>query len=292
MTTITEGTALQASTEAGAIIQALNDLQAKIDGNLVEIDPDKVYVYRDSYGNFQTDSASFQEEARKVKRRTLKQGSFTVSDIDSFTSYLAKHGTSSTEVWCNAQKCSVKAVIDAHGPGPERAYGAHHLIMGIPLSPEWENLTRLNGKFITQAEFAEFVENEYKIFVKPSALVMLEIAQTFQAKKKVSYQSGVRNKDGQIAFEYTEENQTVGKVHIPDVIGLKVPVYEGDEPVGIAARLQYRINDDKKLYIRFLLDHPEEVKDQAFKARVKTLRDQLKTLKTPPLVLNGSGGDY
>ena len=76
---------------------------------------------------------------------------------------------------------------------------------------------------------------------------------------------------------------------IPDEITVRVAVFENSEPVTVKVRVQYKIDDDKKLYLRFLMDRPEEVKQAVFYLITEQLAKQIGELPQNPAVYTGTG---
>lgn len=81
-----------------------------------------------------------------------------------------------------------------------------------------------------QAEFAEFIERNLPDIVEPVGADMLEISRSLQAKKKVSFASGIRLANGQTELTYEEDIQGTaakGKLQIPEIFKIGIKVIEG-----------------------------------------------------------------
>lgn len=138
-----------------------------------------------------------------------------------------------------------------------------------PLSAEWKTWTAASGRQMTQEEFARFIEDNIPDVATPPAADMLEIARSLEAKKKVNFAAGIRLSNGQSELTYEETIQGTaakGKLSVPEVFTIGVPVFENGFRYAVDARLRYRISDGGKLAMWFELVRPHKILEDAFKA--------------------------
>lgn len=213
-----------------------------------------------------------------------KTGQHTVTDPASFAGYLAKHGLPQTELWGDADRGTIRAVINAHdgdtdgkdGPVGEldedgqtglAGWGDHTATLQLRHTPDWTEWTSRDGKLMRQTEFAEFIEDHLPNFVTPTGADMLELAQTFQATTRVDFDSSQRLKSGETQIAYKESTEaTAGKkgtIAIPDTFTLGLQVYERGDAYKIDARFRYRI-DGGQLALGYKLTRPRDVLLAAF----------------------------
>ncbi|MFK5689577.1 DUF2303 family protein [Ornithinimicrobium sp. LYQ92] len=211
-----------------------------------------------------------------------KTGQITLTNVDSFIDALAKHGLPETELYANTKAGTIRAVINAHGftsGGTEDAagYGDHTITLALPATKDWQQWTAHDGKLMTQADFAEFIEDHLPNFVTPSGADMLELAQTFQATTKVDFASSQRIASGETQLLYTEEqNATAGKkgsLAIPDKFSLALQPFERGEAYRVEARFRYRINGGN-LALGYRLTRPEDVLRDAFDQVIEFVQGQ------------------
>ena len=124
----------------------------------------------------------------------------------------------------------------------------------------------LNEKPVPQTEFAEFIEDNRSDIIDPVSAVMLEIARDLQAHSEVNFASKVNLRNGAAVLSYDEQikaSVTTGQIEVPETFKIGIPVFFGEHPVEISARLRFRITDGK-LKFQYKLYRPAEIIAQAF----------------------------
>lgn len=233
-----------------------------------------LYIITDADGSHHTlDLREDIENGQEHPNR--KAGRFTLSQVDSFTAYLAKHGLPETEVWADLDRNRITAVINAHEDAHGNAgWGDHRATLQMKVTPDWSDWTSGSGKLSSQVDFAEFVEQHLPNFVSPTGADMLELAQTIKGTSKGNFESTKRLTGGQTAIEWREETTaTAGKkgdIKIPDVVDLALQVFEGGPSYRVAARFRYRINAGA-LSLGYVLERPIEVRRDAFERVVEQI---------------------
>ncbi|MFE5771418.1 DUF2303 family protein [Streptomyces sp. NPDC056485] len=238
------------------------------------LDPGRIYVVRTSEGGLRTVDLTGPEHTGTPTR---KQGTTTVRDAASFTTYYAKHADTSTEVYADAERLTVTAVLDAHAAAEPR-WRLHRLALALRQTEAWAQWLAFDGKLLGQEQFAEFLEDHLPELLEPSAATMLEIAQSIQATTKAEFQSSTRLHSGERQLKYVEDTRAAagrkGELTIPEsfIIGL-IP-FEGSEGYRLTARLRYRITDNQ-LRIGYKLDRPGDTIRTAFADVVRTIGEQI-----------------
>lgn len=227
-----------------------------------ELQPGKFYAYLTPNGVREVDLTG--PEYTGTPNR--KHGTTTVRDADSFRKYYEKHADADTEVYANAERLTVTAVLDAHQAAAARWEG-HRLTLGLAKTDAWRQWMELDGKLMGQEQFAEFLEDHLPELVEPDAATMLEIAQSIQAATKVDFQSGTRLATGERQFKYVETVNAKagqrGELTIPETFVIGLVPFEGSEGYKLTARLRYRIADTQ-LRIGYKLERPADVLKAAF----------------------------
>ena len=232
-----------------------------------------------------------QKTADHPRRKT---GYFHVYDAESFVTYVGRHCTADTEVWASVERRQVQAVINGHGPAGVGSPGHHDHTATLVLqhTPGWLAWLKLDGRLLHQVEFAEHIEDRLIDVVDPPAADMLLIAQTFQSKKSVDYESAQRLSDGQTVLEYREHVTTgagpKGQLAVPDAFLIALTPFRGGETYKVRARLRTRVADGA-LLLGYVLDRPEEVLEAAFKDVVSAVDVGLSDDPCGPIV-NGWPG--
>lgn len=212
-----------------------------------------------------------------------KRGTVTVRDAESLVAYIHRHSTAHTEIWADRERGQIVAVINGHAPEEDTdlllaGHGDHRAVLALRKTPAWTAWEGLNGKMLTQAQFAEHTEDRQIDIVDPKPADMLEVVQTFKAAKTVDFESSQRLSSGEVVLEYRETvNAQAGKkgqLTIPEHFTLGLQPYEGSDRYRVGARLRYRINDGT-LLLGYALDRPEDVLDNAFNDVVTAVTDEV-----------------
>lgn len=245
----------------------IDNVQTIVDTALLGAEPaelqlGKFYAYLGKNGVHEVDLTGSQYTGIPAR----KQGTTVVRDAESFRKYYEKHADAGTEVYANAERLSVTAVLDAH-TGDAARWEGHRLTLSLAKTDAWRQWLELDGKLMGQEQFAEFLEDHLPELVDPDAATMLEIAQSFQAATKVEYQSGTRLATGQRQFQFVETMNAKagqkGQLTIPEVFAIALVPFEGSAAYKLTARLRYRIVDTQ-LRIGYKLERPADTLTAAF----------------------------
>lgn len=214
------------------------------------------------------------DEYRNIPRR--KTGHFTAHDTDSLARYIAKHGTSATEIWADTPGTRIVAVLNDHAEN-EPGWGDHRATFAVKPTPAWQAWAALDGKFVDQTTFAEHIEDRTIDIAKPTAATMLEIAQSITATIGVSFESSKRLSSGEQQLTYKENHDAKaghrGQLEIPSVIELGLIPFYGAAPYKVTARFRYRIHDGQ-LRLAYKLERPEDVIRDAFDGLLADLTEK------------------
>jgi uncharacterized protein YfdQ (DUF2303 family) len=210
---------------------------------------------------------------------TRKTGTTTVRDAESFTAYWDKHHDDNSEVYADAERLTVTAVLDAHtADGPR--WAGHRLHLALRETTAWKQWLHMDGQLMDQEAFAEFLEDHLPELLEPSAAEMLEIAQSFQAAVKVDFQSATRLSSGQRQFQYVETQSTKagqkGQLTVPETFTVGLIPFEGSEGYQFTARLRHRIGQ-QGLRLGYKLERPDDIRKKAFQDVVRAIGEQIDT---------------
>lgn len=217
-----------------------------------------------------------QQFAPRPRRKT---GTVKTHDANAFTTYVTKHGLTSTEIWADEENARVVAVINAHDVSDDLAdegdpgWGDHRALLSVRKSDAWNAWLAKDGKWMRQDEFAEHIEDRAIDIAKPTGADVLELAQSITATVGVSFESSKRLSNGERQLEYKETIDAKagnrGRLEIPEIIELGLIPFQGAPAYKVKARFRYRINGGN-LALSYALERPEDVLRTAF-ADVVTL---------------------
>lgn len=244
-------------------METINNAQTLLDAGRAAVPIFKIAehpfaVIPDDYGIHDLES--------KLPAPMRKKGSLKLAAAASFIALVNAEKTASTRLYATVNPPSFSAIFNDHtaetGPG-WRDYEASY---ACPLSVEWKTWLALSGKQQTQEAFAQFIEANLPDIATPPAADMLEISRSLEAKKKVNFASGIRLSNGQNELTYEEEisgTASKGKLSVPEIFTIGIPVLEGGPRYQVEARLRYRIGDAGKLAIWYELVRPHKIIEHA-----------------------------
>jgi hypothetical protein len=247
-----------------------SDAQAVIDAarrgvQPVQLDPGAIYSVLDSDGlpHF-LDTDEWADRPRRVHRNVK------VQDAASFTGYLAARvgpdnvtaRAGGLEIWADVETRAITAVLDG-GAG----WSCDTATLILAPSPEWSAWAGKSGAFLTQAAFAEFVEDNLDRIVDPPGADLLEIAQTLQGTIRVAWAAAERLADGSRTLAWSEDADTKagrkGRLTLPAQITAALRPFAPGPAFKVVAALRHRIGKDG-LAVGFKLRGADDVVAAAF----------------------------
>jgi uncharacterized protein YfdQ (DUF2303 family) len=206
-----------------------------------------------------------------------KTGVVNVDDPDSFVGYVKRHGNSDvTTLWSKLDHDRVTAVIDDYADDADgftgdddNGHGQHRAVLQLRLTPEWKTWVANDGVLLSQAAFAEFLEDNASAIRNPAPTDFIAVARTFTAHKNLKFGSSTHLQSGEVQFQY-EETVTAGAnrkgdIAIPEEFEVGLVPYEGGGAFAVTARFRYRLTDDG-LGLGYRLIRPDIIKQAAFDA--------------------------
>lgn len=192
----------------------------------------------------------------------------TARTVQSLIDYTQRHKTEATAIFADVETGRVQSVIDYIPADNGGAHKAQKCTYDAPFSEEWKRWSAITGKQQNQEAFALFIEENRADVVNPDGATILELAKTLDAKKKVTFKSGIRLDDGSVTLDYTDETVAsgggiTGKIPIPTEIELGIPVFFGGDRYKVTAFFRYRIVEGK-LVMWVDLHRIKHIRDAAF----------------------------
>lgn len=172
----------------------------------------------------------------------------TLIEAASFITYVKRFALPESIIFADLQARKLVAVFDYHGAPDVARWGKHSAVLGLRHPQPWLEWTAASGKPVDQATFAMFIEDHLPDIIEPAGARVLEMALQLQAKKDVSFASGLRLVDGEHQLAYEERidaSAAKGTMKIPDKLQLALAVFEGGESYRVDARFRYRIKDGR-----------------------------------------------
>lgn len=194
-----------------------------------------------------------------------KTGTAKVDTLESFIDLSNRHKTVESAIFASTdwQKPTLTAVIDYHHNASPRAdWCKHRVHYAFPASEQWKTWVAMNGKTMSQADFAAFIEDniadlsspqvmevtefEGKFMTKiatPSELITLsrglQVHVSSKAANAVTLQSG----EGEIVWNEVHNDATGKKLVVPGLFMLQIPLFHMGEAQRVPVRLRYRVRE-------------------------------------------------
>lgn len=208
-------------------------------------------------------------------RRAL--GTSVVYDVDSMGFLWTKHASAHSELFADDKAFTITGVLNAdEGSTGNPGFRDHRVEFRSVLTPAWVAWALLDGKMLSQADFAEHIEDRVIDIVSPTGAEMLDLAQHFEATTKVDFESADRLGDGQRRLVYKETVQAkagqTGEIVIPEKFTVGLQPFEGGDAYRITARLRYRISGGN-LQLGYKFERPEDVLRTAFTDRMTAVSE-------------------
>lgn len=187
-----------------------------------------------------------------------KKGTATVSTLDSFIDLINRHKTEHSVVFASTcwPKLFLLAVIDYHEANEgNAAFGQHRINYTFPVTDEFNAWMAMDGKAMSQLDFATFIENRIAEVASPSEddkqysdlfqtkfasaadMMMLSRGLEVHVASAVKAQHTLASGEKEIVF--TEQHDT--KITVPGLFMVSVPAFLDSDPVRLPARLRYRV---------------------------------------------------
>lgn len=233
--------------------------------------PGVVYAVAGNDGSTRVlDTDTYEESPRHIAAARV------VGNAESFVAYVTKHVVPGhTEVYADTPSSAVVAVLDSHDAG-QGGWQKHTARLELRHTKSWEAWTKVDGQLLAQTDFAEFIEQQALDVRSPETAVLIEIAQSFQAKTSVDFEGGERLDSGQVRLEYKEtvtaKAGQKGHIDIPTELELLLRPYIGGPVYVVVARFRYRLRGSQ-LGLGIVLQRPQEILDAAFADIVTEIRD-------------------
>lgn len=159
---------------------------------------------------------------------------------------------------------ALTTVFDYHEPGykGQPHHGRHGARYGFPLSDEWCAWKAADGKAMSQAQFAEFLETRVVDVLEPAAageatkklveqigialagpstLLTLSRGLNVRVDAKVVQAVNLSTGETQVSYEETHQGREGGSLKVPGGFAIAIPVFRGGARYQVAVRLRYRV---------------------------------------------------
>lgn len=193
-----------------------------------------------------------------------KSGTADVTTLDSFIDLVNRHKTADSVIFADTdwRKPSLTAVIDYHENQSDGTADncSHRIHYAFPLSEDWKAWIAMDGKQISQAEFAEWIEDHLPDLSAPDTAEEEDFREKFGLKVahpnemvalsrglQVHVESRVKNNvvlqtgEGEITWDEEHKDAAGNKISVPGLFILSISPFFDGETTRIPVRLRYRV---------------------------------------------------
>lgn len=259
-------------TDLEAIRASRSDMQVVVDTALASAEPNDVDPESTLIGVIPTDAkAVVYDLERFLDTPRRATGTTELHTADSLAAYVNAHKGDATALYVDVYERRLEAVLN-DDDGQDPLWRDWRAVLALRHTEQWNRWAAIDGKYVSQEDFAELVEERIEDIAVPSGAELLEIATTFSAKTGVNFRSAVVLTSGQRQLTWHETIDATagpdGDLIVPAELTLVLTPFEGEgEPQGVTAKLRYRINNGA-LAIGVKLVNAEDVIRDAFEAEV------------------------
>lgn len=173
----------------------------------------------------------------------VRSTSVTVDQRASFVTYTNRFSDDRTILIADYDTGTISAALDWHAEGPRPAPQPRQHTCKLKLrdSEEFSRWNKMQGKMVSQAEFAAFLEENAVDVVDPEPAVLIEISRDLEATQGVTFKSSTRLESGDRAFVYETETKTRGDIKVPREFTLAIPLYNGEDTTELRCALRFKV---------------------------------------------------
>jgi hypothetical protein len=206
------------------------------------------------------------------------RGTLTLLTPESFSRAILNNRDARTQVFADNENSEIVCVFDYLANGGmqgveesrDRGWGQHRATIKFSESrklKEW----RKTLEWMTQTEFANFLEDHLEDVLEPAGQELLGIATDLEASSSGGFKGRVNLDNGSVALHYQNEVETA--VAIPRNLTLGIPLFEHGDRYRLGARLRFGITGGSVKF-RLLFTNLQDAKDQEFERIVQEVEEK------------------
>lgn len=215
------------------------------DISFIKVDKDNRFAFVPDLGQ-----GKFHDLAKYFDMPVRKNGDIHVFDAESFNRIISENmdaGNACVYVDRDPLSPAIVAVLNGHGvTGP--GWGDFRVHIDFRPTPQWKTWMSIHDKFLSQVDFAEFIEENVEDILDPPGADMLEIASFLEATKETTFKSGIRLSDGSVQLQNMESVDAsvgAGQKKVPEIFHLNIAPLLGSANYDVPVRFRYRVVNGK-----------------------------------------------
>jgi uncharacterized protein YfdQ (DUF2303 family) len=192
------------------------------------------------------------------------------ADVASFAEYYKTFARGVTKLFGSLKNKSVTAIFDYHGPDAP-SWATHKAELVSTVTPEWEAFRAANGKWFSQLEFAEFLEQWNHIVIDPEAAEIIEVALNLSGSTEGRFAAKINRHNGAVSMTY-EEDTVTNQVRVPAKIAISCSPFVHSPLVDVLVLLRFRIQEGKPKF-QIVIPNAQKVEIDAILAAFVAVGD-------------------
>lgn len=216
----------------------------------------------------------FMEDAKASKPGPINPaGTLTLLTPESFGMAITDHRDDRTKVFADSEGSAITAIFDflkTGGNSSPAGWGQLRAQIGFAESrklKEWKRTL----EWMTQVEFANFLEDHLEDVLTPSGQELLSIATDLEASSTGGFKGKVNLDNGSVRLAFSAETETT--VEVPRNLTLGIPLFEHGDRYKLGARLRFVISGGMVKF-RLLFTNLQDAKDQEFERIVQEIEEK------------------
>jgi uncharacterized protein YfdQ (DUF2303 family) len=196
----------------------------------------------------------------------------SLADLHSYINRLAGSGSGMNPVvYADRNTLRFTAILNHHAAGAP-GWMDFRATVALVKSRQLKIWQAKNGQKMTQEAFALFLEEYIEDIREPEGAAVLTFAETLEATRTEVFKSSIITATGEMKLAYSSERNGEQCSTLITEITLGIPLFDGDEPFAVKAKISHRVTEGK-LTFWFDLRHIDYLIDTAWKDKTEAWRD-------------------
>jgi uncharacterized protein YfdQ (DUF2303 family) len=200
-----------------------------------------------------------------------RQGTARMLTLEAFILHVLRFSDEGSEIFCdtsNIKAPKLLAILDYHDRGATGSprFGRHRTLYDFPMSDEWTAWNQVNKQWLSQEQFASFLEDRIMDVLNPdqiqargkkilekigtgaagsSRMMALSKGLSVTVNHLVTNEVNLATGEGQVVFTENHQDAQGKPLDVPNAFAICIPVFDCDAPYDIVVRLRYRVRDKK-----------------------------------------------
>lgn len=229
-------------------------------------------------------------------RPERRSGTVGITDLRSFSAFMNRFKGGPSVVFSDDAVPRLVGIVDYHAETftGDPAFCRHRVLYDFPISDEWKAWEKKDAEGMTQADFAEFVEDRVgdlvvatdptdPLVVRVSSMggtlatpaKVLEVSRGFSVHANEAVKSAINLQSGetQVQYESAHSDAGGGSVKVPGWFLIAIPVFRNGASYLLAVRLRYRLQGGRIIWF-YQLHQPRKVFDHAIAEAEASVAEQ------------------